>query len=155
MGLGGEWRLTMQAMQRCYEHLRLGGVFAFNHTARWNDPPAWLSRLPENRRALPEEWPESGERQRLPDGTELEEATRTVEVDPLENVATRQIRVRLWHEGELIKEEIHTQRLDDHSKNELVLMLERAGFSDIQVFEDFTGEAATADHEELTFVCRK
>jgi SAM-dependent methyltransferase len=155
IGIGGEWRLTMQAMQRCYEHLRPGGVFAFNHTVRWNDPPAWLSRLPENRRNLPEEWPESGERQRLPDGTELEEATRTVAVDPLENVATRQIRVRLWHEGELMKEEIHTQRLDDHSKNELVLMLERAGFSDLQVFGDFTDEAATADHEELIFVCRK
>jgi hypothetical protein len=31
----------------------------------------------------------------------------------------------------------------------------RAGFSDIQVFGDFTDEAATADHKELFFVCRK
>jgi SAM-dependent methyltransferase len=155
IGLGGERRLTMQAMQRCHEHLRLGGTFAFNYTARWNDPPAWLSRLPENRRALPVEWPDSNERQRLADGTELEEATRTVEVDPVENVATRQIRMRLWHEGRLIKEEIHTQRLDDYSKNELVLMLERAGFSDIQLFGDFSDEAATADHNELIFICRK
>jgi len=155
IGLGGERRLTMQAMQRCYEHLRPGGTFAFNYSARWNDPPAWLSRLPEYRRALPDEWPDSSERQRLADGTELEEATRTVEVDPVENVATRQIRMRLWHEGDLIKEEIHTQRLDDYSKNELVLMLERAGFSDIQVFGDFSDEPATADHGELSFVCRK
>src|SRR6476646_9950728 len=92
-----------------------------NYTARWNDPPAWLSRLPEYRRALPGEWPDSSERQILPDGTELEEATRTVAVDPVENVATRQIRMRLWHNGDLIKEEVHTQRLDDYSKNELVL----------------------------------
>ena len=82
IGLGGERRLTMQAMQRCHEHLRPGGVFAFNHTARWNDPPAWLSRLPEYRRALPDEWPDSSERQLLPDGMELEEATRTVEGGP-------------------------------------------------------------------------
>ncbi len=155
IGLGGEHRLTMQAMQRCYEHLRPGGTFAFNYTVRWNDPPAWLARLPENRRALPDEWPASSERQRLADGTELEEATRTVETDPLENVATRQIRLRLWHEGDLIKEEIHTQRLDDYTKNELVLMLERAGFSDVQVFGDFSDEAATADHNELSFICRK
>ena len=58
IGLGGSQRLTMQAMQRCYEHLRQGGTFAFDYMVRWNDPPAWLSRLPENRRALPDEWPE-------------------------------------------------------------------------------------------------
>jgi SAM-dependent methyltransferase len=155
IGLGGERRLTMQAMQRCHEHLRPGGTFAFNYMVRWNDPPAWLSRLPENRRALPQEWPVSSERKRLADGTELEMAARTVETEPLENVATRQIRARLWHEGELLKEEIHTQRLDDYTKNELVLMLERAGFSDIQIFGDFSDAPATADHEELIFICRK
>lgn len=155
IGLGGEHRLTMQAMQRCHEHLRPGGTFAFNYAVRWNDPPSWLSRLPEYRRALPDEWPASSERRRLADGTEMEVTARTVETDPLENVATRQMRVRLWHEGELLKEEIHTQRLDDYTKNELVLMLERAGFSDIQVFGDFTDEAATADHNELIFICRK
>jgi hypothetical protein len=122
---------------------------------RWNDPPAWLARLPENRRAEPEAWPASSERRRLADGTELEVAARTLETDPLENVATRQMRVRLWQEGELIKEEVHTQRLDDYTKNELVLMLERAGFSDIQIFGDFTDDAATADHDELIFLCRK
>jgi len=92
IGLGGEKQLTMQAMQRCFEHLRPGGTFAFDYTPRWNDPPAWLSRLPEGRQALPQEWPSSGDRKLLPDGTELEIATRTVAMDPLEDVATRQIR---------------------------------------------------------------
>ncbi|NIV44562.1 methyltransferase domain-containing protein [Candidatus Bathyarchaeota archaeon] len=155
IGLGGERRLTMQAMQRCYEHLRLGGAFAFDYMARWNDPPAWLSRLPENRRSPPQEWPASTERERLADGTELEIATRTLETDPLENVATRQIRARLWREGELLKEEIHTQKLDDYSKNELVLMLEHAGFEEIQLFGDFSDEPATADHKDLIFIARK
>ncbi|GLX66660.1 class I SAM-dependent DNA methyltransferase [Paenibacillus glycanilyticus] len=155
IGIGGEHRLTMQAMQCCHEHLRPGGVFAFNYAARWNDPPAWLARLPEYRQAGPEEWPASSERQRLADGTELEIAARSLETDPLENVATRQMRLRLWQEGELIKEEIHTQRLDDYTKNELVLMLERAGFNDIQIFGDFSDERATADHRELIFICRK
>ncbi|MBP3962986.1 class I SAM-dependent methyltransferase [Paenibacillus lignilyticus] len=155
IGLGGVPRLTMQAMQRCHEHLRPGGTFAFNYTARWNDPPAWLARLPEYRRAEPEGWPASGERQRLADGTELEIAARSLETDPMENVSTRQMRLRLWHEGNLIKEEVHTQRLDDYTKNELVLMLERAGFSDIQIFGDFSDEPATADHNELIFICRK
>jgi hypothetical protein len=91
----------------------------------------------------------------LSDGSELEVATRTVSTDPLENVATRQIRVRLWRNGELLVEEIHTQGLDDYSKNELVLMLEHAGFSDIQIYGDYSDEPATADHKNLLFVATK
>jgi SAM-dependent methyltransferase len=155
IGLGGEQRLTMQAMQRCYEHLRPGGTFAFNYMARWNDPPAWKSRLPENRRALPQEWPSSTERRLLADGCELEVAARTVAMDPLENVATRQIRVRLWREDTLLEEEVHTQKLDDYNKNELVLMLEHGGFGDIQVFGDFSDEPVTANHKDLIFRARK
>lgn len=155
VGLGGERQLTLQAMQRCHEHLRPGGIFVFDYTARWNDPPAWLSTLPEGRKALPQEWPASSERKLLSDGTELEITARTVAMDPLEEVATRQIRARLWQKGELIQEEIHTQRLEDYSKNELVLMLEKAGFSEIQVNGDYRDEPATADHQNLIFVARK
>lgn len=154
-GLGGEHRLTMLAMQRCYEHLRHGGTFAFDYFVRWNDPPAWMSRLPEGRRSLPQEWPTSTGRLSLADGTELEITARAVMTDPFENVALCEIRARRYRKDELLKEEIHTQKLDDYSKNELVLMLERAGFEDIQIFGDFSDEPATADHEDLVFMARK
>jgi SAM-dependent methyltransferase len=155
IGLGGERRLTLQAMKRCHDHLRPGGIFAFDYMVRWNDPPAWMSRLPENRRSLPQAWPESSERKLMSDGCELEVASRTVSTDPLENIATRQMRVRLWRKDELLQEEIYTQNLEDYNKDELVLMLERSGFNDIQIFGDYSDEPATADHEELIFVCRK
>jgi SAM-dependent methyltransferase len=155
VGLGGERRLTMKAMQRCYEHLRSGGTLAFDYWPRWNDPPAWLSRLPEGRRALPQEWPPSAERELLADGCELEIVTRTVAMDPLEEVATRQIRARLWRKEELLKEEVHTQKVEDYSKNELVLMLEQAGFGEIRIVGNYGDEPATADHEVLVFVARK
>ena len=155
IGLGGERRLTMQAIRRCYEHLRAGGTFAFDLTARWNDEPAYLSRLPENRHSLPDEWPLSTERKLLGDGTELEIAARTVSVDPLEETQTRQLRARLWRNGELLEEQVHTQRYEEYGKNELVLVLERAGFSEIQIFGDYSDEPATADHKELIFVAQK
>ena len=91
IGLGGERRLTMQAMQRCYEHLRARGRVRIQPYGAMERSPAWLSRLPEYRRVYPMSGRKSSERQLLPDGTELEEATRTVAVDPVENVATRQI----------------------------------------------------------------
>ncbi len=155
IGLGGEHRLTMQAMQRCYAHLQPGGRFAFDYAPRWNDPPAWMSRLPEGRRRLPQEWPESGERKPLPDGSELELVARTVAMDPLEEVAVRQMRARLWQDGELIREEIHTQKLEDYSKNELILMLERAGLGEIEIFGEYRNQPASADHNVLVFVARR
>lgn len=155
IGLGGERRLTRQALQRCYEHLRPGGIFAFDIAPRWNDPPAYLSRLPENRNTLPEEWPASTERKPLADGTELEITARTVAVDPLDESQTRQLRARLWRNGELLEEQVHTQRYEEYGKNELVLVLEQAGFSDIQIFGAFSDEPATADHKELIFIARK
>jgi SAM-dependent methyltransferase len=155
IGLGGERQLTRVGMRRCYEHLRPGGTFAFDIAPRWNDRPAWLSRLPEGRRALPEEWPSSGERKRLADGSELELVARTVAVDPLEEVQTRQIRARLWRDGELLQEELHTQRYEEYGKNELVLMLELAGFCELQVFGDYSDEWATADHKDVIFLARK
>jgi SAM-dependent methyltransferase len=155
VGLGGGRRNTLQAIQRCCDHLRPGGIFAFDYWPRWNDPPAWLNRLPDSRRALPEAWPESSERTPLADGSELEIATRTIKMDPLEDAATRQIRVRLWRDGALVREEIHTQVVEDFSKNELVLMLERAGFGEIVIQGDYSDAPATADHEVLVFLARK
>ena len=155
VGLGGDRRLTMQAMGRCYEHLRPDGAFVFDYSPRWNDPPAWLSRLPEVRHTLPDEWPSSGERERLADGCELELVVRNIAMDPLEDVATRQIRARLWKEGALLQEEVHTQKVEDYSKHELVLMLERSGFHDIRLTGDYREEPATADHGTLVFICRK
>jgi len=82
-------------------------------------------------------------------------AARTVAIDPLEEVATRQIRARLWKNGEMIKEEIHTQMVGDYSKNELALMLEKAGFREIQVNGDYCDRPATADDKVILFVARK
>lgn len=155
IGLGGERQLTMRGMRQCYEHLRPGGAFAFDFSPRYNDPPAWSSRLPEQRRTLPDEWPAAGERQKLPDGTELEMVARTVSVDPLHEVQTRQLRARLWRKDELIKEEAHTMRYEEYGINELFLVLERAGFDDVQIFGDYSDVPATADDGDIVFVARK
>lgn len=155
VGLGGERRLTRQGMRRCYEHLQEGGTFAFDLAARWNEPHVWLSRLAEHRRNLPDAWPEATERKRMPDGTELEIAARTVSVDPLEESQVRQLRARLWRDGQLLEEQVHTQYYEEYGKNELMLMLEQAGFSNIRIVGDYSEAPATADHKSLIFVARK
>lgn len=155
IGLGGERRLTKEGMRRCYEHLRPGGTFAFDLAPRWNDPPAYLSRLPENRHALPDDWYTFEERKALPDGTEIDIAVRNVSVNPLEETQTRQLRARMWRDGELLKEEVQTMRYEEYGKNELMWILHHAGFSDITIFGNYTAEQATADHTDLVFIARK
>jgi hypothetical protein len=61
----------------------------------------------------------------------------------------------LWRQGELLKEEVHTQKVEDYSKNELLLMLEHAGFGEIWIRGDYSDEPATADHNVLVFAARK
>jgi uncharacterized damage-inducible protein DinB len=55
----------------------------------------------------------------------------------------------------LLAEEEHTLKSNIYFKNEPLLMLERAGFVDVTVHGDYTGEEATADHGVLVFIARK
>lgn len=154
IGLGGSKNLTRLAMARIYEHLRPGGTFAFDYQVPWNDPPYWKGWLPENRRSLPLDW-FPPERNTLSNGDELETAVQIFSQDSLEQISVHKFRARLWRDGRMIKEEIHTMKTEGYNKNELMLMLEIAGFDDVQIFGDYGGTPATMDHENLVFVARK
>ena len=154
IGLGGVKHLTRLAMQRVYEHLQSGGTFVFDYQAPWNDAPYWAGWLPENRRSLPLDW-FPPERNTLPDGDELETAVQIFSQDSLEAVSVHKFRARLWRNQKMIQEEIHTMNTECYSKYELSLMLELAGFKDVQIFGDYSAEPATLDHKNLLFVARK
>ncbi len=74
-----------------------------------------------------------------------------LDVDPLEQSYTRQVRLEKWFNGKLAASEEYTLREDIYFKNELLLMLKVAGFREITVHGDYTDEPPTADHEELVF----
>jgi hypothetical protein len=80
---------------------------------------------------------------------------RIVDVDPLEQVVTLQIRVELWREDQLVAEEERTLKGQKYFKNELLMMLEQAGFDEIKVQGDFTEAEATPEHAILVFIARK
>ncbi len=153
IGLGGSKRLARLGMQRVYEHLRPQGVFAFDLQAPWNDAPYWQGFLKENRRNLPLDWFPPN-RKMTSDGDELETSVQIFSQDPLTEVSVHKFRVRLWRDGKMIQEEFHVMKTECYSTSELLLMLELAGFQDVQIFGDYP-EPATADHENLIFVARK
>jgi hypothetical protein len=76
-------------------------------------------------------------------------------VQPLEQQAVLEMRAYMWRDGELVTEEEHTVTLNLYFRNELLMMLERAGFDDLVVHGDHKEQSPTPDSDFLVFVARK
>jgi SAM-dependent methyltransferase len=154
-GLGGTRADDVEALQRLYRHLEPGGMLALDYHLPYGNAATWRYWLKERRRELPTAWPVSGTRRRAADGSELELLVRLVDLDPLEQHWTSQMRARQWRGEHLIAEEEHTLQGNSYFKHELVLLLERAGFGDIHVYGGYTEAAATAADDVLVLLATK
>jgi SAM-dependent methyltransferase len=150
-GLAGSRLNDLETLRRCYQHLEDGGALLVNIEAEYTSPKVWEGWLSEKRKSLPEAWPEEGRRRIAADGSEYIDRFRYLDIDPLEQSFTRQVRIEKWQAGRLVAAEEHTLRGNVYLKNELMLMLKVAGFHEISVCGDYTEEPATADTEELVF----
>ena len=117
----------------------------------------WQSWRKEERAALPRPLKplEEAERRRGSDGAEYALESRLIDLDPLEQFATYELRAGMWRNGELVQEEEHALRINFYFKNELLLLIERAGFTDIVVHGDHREEAPTRNSDFLVFVAKK
>ncbi|TML73061.1 MAG: class I SAM-dependent methyltransferase [Actinobacteria bacterium] len=88
------------------------------------------------------------------DGSEYGLRARVVAVDPLEQRLTYEMHAQRWRD-ELEAEE--TRRIDIrlYFKDELLLMLVAAGFSEVDVQGDHNDKPATADDDFIVFVAKK
>ncbi|MCX6066625.1 MAG: class I SAM-dependent methyltransferase [Chloroflexi bacterium] len=150
--LAGSREKGLDTLGHCYAHLEDGGALLLNIQAEYTSPASWEWWLSEKRKGLPQPWPEDGRRSLASDGSEYFTRFRLVDVDPLEQSYTRQVRLEKWKSGMLIASEEYTLCGEMYLKNELLLMLNVAGFREIFVRGDYTDEPATADHEELVFI---
>lgn len=150
-GLAGSRDKDLETLRRCFEHLEDGGALIVNIEAEYTTPEAWDSWLSARRKNLPEPWPEQARVQTAADGTEHAARFRYVEVNPLEQSYTRQVRLEKWQAGNLIASEEYTLRGNMYMKNEVLLMLQVAGFQEILVRGDYSDLPANSDHEEIIF----
>lgn len=105
---------------------------------------------------MPTDWfGGSGQRQTTLDGDELLTQMRVVSQDPMTGISVHELRVQQWRDDSMIREEIHSMKTEFYTRDELLLMLETAGFSDVDIYGDHTDELATLDHKNLMFVARK
>jgi SAM-dependent methyltransferase len=135
-GIGASRAQDKEGLERLRRHLEPGGALLINHYMPWNDARFWQYFLPERRAALPEPIPEPWEARPASDGSALRLRSRVVAFDPQGPSITREMFAESFRDGQL--EESQTLRLTDnvYFPNELVLLLERAGFRHVTLRND-------------------
>jgi SAM-dependent methyltransferase len=154
LGLGGHREHDVEGLRRLYDHLEPGGTLVLDNEvpyASW----WWRYWRKDERSELPRPWRDEGDRRPLPDGSELELRTRLVELDPLAQRVALEIRAFHWDSADLLAEEQHRIEMVMYFTDELVLMLERAGFRDIELRAGYEDRVPTAGDDFVVFIARK
>lgn len=156
-GIGTNRAGDLEVLRRAHAHLDPGGALLISHDLPYGamDAARWGQWLPGNQMDGPDQWPDRGERRRTADGDEIELIQRTVELDPLGQSWTLELRARLWRDGQLMAEEDRRLRINLYFAEELLLMLEAAGFRDVRVEGYYTSRPATRDDGSVIFVAQK
>jgi hypothetical protein len=66
-----------------------------------------------------------------------------------------EIRARLWRGDELLRQEERSLQANMYLVPELLLMLDEAGFADVQVEAAYTGQPASADDVHVAFIATR
>ncbi len=154
-GLAGSQERDLDALRRCYEHLESGGALVVNIEAEYNSVDSWNLWLPEGRQTLPQPWSEKGEGRIASDGSSHFAQFRVLALDPLDQTYTREVRLEKWSNGALGASEQYVLRGNTYFKNQLLLMLNTAGFRNISLHGGYTDQPASVDDRELIFIATK
>ena len=154
-GLGSTRAQDVEALSRLHDALQPGGTLLLDIEVPYADTKQWRYWTSEGRRAVPEELPPPRERRLASDGGEYTLRARVLDLDPLEQRVTLGMHAERWRDGELEAEEDRTLTINLYFRNELLLLLERAGFADVRIEGDHNDLPPTPDDEFLVFVATK
>jgi hypothetical protein len=154
-GLGSTREQDFEALRRFHEHLEPGGALLLDIEVPYADSRQWRYWTREERGRLPEAPKPPRERRRAADGAEYSLRSRILELEPLAQRVTLSMHAEEWRDGVLQAEEDRLLNIGLYFGNELLLMLERAGFSNVVVQGDHNDKEPTDDDDFLVFVARK
>lgn len=154
-GLGSTRPQDQETLRRFHRWLEPGGTLLLDNEVPYANARRWPLWTKQERERLPEPWPPAGERRRAGDGAEYELRGRALGLDPLDQTRTMEIRADKWVHGKRVASEEHAISMRMYFRDELLLMLQQAGFSHVDVRGDYTDEEPTADHEFLVYAARR
>lgn len=155
LGLGGRRADTREGLRRVYEQLEPGGTLVIDNEVPYVGGMQWKYWQAEARAELPRPWGEPGERRAGSDGAEYALRSRLVAFDPLEQQTTGEMRAWMWRDGELVAEEEHRLDMTLYFTHEVVLMLELAGFVDIELRAGYADRPPAVDDDFVVFLARR
>ena len=155
LGIGVSRAQDYQTLQRFYQHLRPGGLLLLDHHLPYADAQEWQLWLKEGTDQLPEQWPDTIGKKPPANGSELEKFHRTLAFDRFEQCVTREIRMLLWQDGQVVAEEVYTLTDNMYFRYELQRMLEQVGFTIEAVQSAYADAEATVEDEVIVFIARK
>lgn len=153
-GLGSTREHDLEALRRFRDHLRPTGTLLLDIQVPYSSASQWKYWLKSERATLPTEYSPDGP-QRGSDGADYAMRSRIVELDPLNQHVTLETHAEMWRDGLLESEEDHRLTICLYFRNELLLMLERTGFTDVVVHGEHREAAPTSDDDFLVFVARR
>lgn len=153
-GLGSDRDQDSEALARFRDHLEPGGTLLIDIEVPYADPQHWGYWLERKRSSLPEESTTPNRRRTATDGSEYALVSRLVSVDPLEQRVTMAINIERWRDGTREADEERLLHIGMYFKNEMLLMLEKAGFTDVVVHGEHQERPPTSDDEFIVFVAR-
>ncbi len=154
-GLGSDRERDAEALRRLRHHLEPGGTLLLDIEVPYADPGQWAYWPRERRAALPEERRPTTRRRRAADGAEYALASRLVDLDPVEQRATFEMHAERWRDGELEAEEDHVLHIGLYFPHEVRMMLELAGFTDVEMHGEHERRPPTRDDEFIVLVARR
>ena len=128
---------AQEALRRMYAHLLPDGLLVFNlfWPYRESEPLSEAEKVEGG--VWTPMWTNT-----LPDGRQVVQSFKRLRVDRLEQVMNAHRRYQLVENGQIVHEEIFASDERWYYKHEVVLMLEKAGFTNIQVTADWTDQPA-------------
>jgi SAM-dependent methyltransferase len=154
-GIGGSRANDREALRRVHDHLEPGGALLMSTGYPYDDEAEWPLWLPHGRDTLPNDWPAEAGKQQLPNGDQLEQRGRLVDLDPAAQRIILEIEARLIRDGQPIQEERRQIAISVYFEQELRLILELAGFSETELQAGYTGRPATADDAEILVIATR
>jgi SAM-dependent methyltransferase len=155
LGLGSTRDQDQQALRRLYEHLEPGGRLVLDNEVPYSDARDWDRWTARRRKDLPEPSQPPGARRLGPDGDEYALQSRLLDLDPLRQQAAWEVHAYRWRDGELIAHEGHQLTCNLYFCQELVMMLEQAGFTKVEVRGEYNDLPPTADDKFLVYVASR
>jgi ubiquinone/menaquinone biosynthesis C-methylase UbiE len=139
-----------EALRRFYAHLEPGGMLVFN--VFWPFTPG--EPLSDNPNGSDGEWGSLFDHT-LPDGRVMKQHVKREKIDRVEQLLLAKRRYQLYEEDQLVAEEVFDSNERWYFKQEMILMLEKVGFKDIEVKGNWSEEDFAEPHYSMVFVARK